>query len=184
MIGCGGVGLQVISGARLAGATPIVAVDRSPEKLELARTLGATHGVDSSATDVARAVHELTNGGADHAFEVVGRPETVRVAWDSIRAGGKVVVVGLVPQGVEVSVPGIEFLSDKSLRGTYYGSGDAARDLPELAALAVAGDLDLAGAVTHTTQLDGVEAALDRLRRGEGARTVVIVDPTLAGGAP
>jgi S-(hydroxymethyl)glutathione dehydrogenase/alcohol dehydrogenase len=70
------------------------------------------------------------------------------------------------------------------LRGTYYGSGDAQRDLPELAALAVAGDLDLAGVVTNTTGLDGVEAALGRLRRGEGARTVVIVDPTLAGGTP
>ena len=90
----------------------------------------------------------------------------------------------LVPRGVDVSVPGIEFLSDKSLRGTYYGSGDAARDLPELAALAVAGELDLEGVVTHTTDLDGVEEALGRLRRGEGARTVVIVDPALTGGAP
>ena len=82
--------------------------------------------------------------------------------------------------GVDVSVPGIEFLSDKSLLGTYYGSGDAARDLPELAALALAGELDLTGVVTHTTDLDGVEEAFDRLRRSEGARTVVIVDPELA----
>ncbi len=126
----------------------------------------------------------LTDGGADHAFEVVGGPDTIRLAWDSIRPGGQAVVVGLVPRGVEVSVPGIEFLSDKSLRGTYYGSGDAARDLPELASLALAGDLDLASVVTHTTGLDGVEEALERLRRGEGARTVVLVDPDLAGGAP
>jgi S-(hydroxymethyl)glutathione dehydrogenase/alcohol dehydrogenase len=138
----------------------------------------------ASSTDVAAAVHELTGGGADHAFEVVGRPDTVRLAWDSIRPGGQAVVVGLVPRGVEVSVPGIEFLSDKTLRGTYYGSGDAQRDLPELAALAVAGGLDLAGVVTHRTDLDGVEDALERLRRGEGARTVVIVDPALAGGTP
>jgi S-(hydroxymethyl)glutathione dehydrogenase / alcohol dehydrogenase len=181
VIGCGGVGLQVIAGARIAGAAPIVAVDRSAEKLELARTLGATHVVDSSAPDAARAVRELTEGGADHAFEVVGRPETIRLAWDTIRSGGEVVVVGLVPKGADVSVPGIEFLSDKSLRGTYYGSGDAARDLPELAALALSGELDLAGVVTHVTDLDGVPEALDRLRRGEGARTVVLVDPPLAG---
>jgi len=83
-----------------------------------------------------------------------------------------------------VCVPGIDFLSDKTLRGTYYGSGDAARDLPELASLATAGELDLAGVVTHTTDLDGVQEALDRLRRGEGARTVVIVDPDISGGAP
>jgi Zn-dependent alcohol dehydrogenase len=184
VIGCGGVGLQVISSARLAGATPIVAVDTSAEKLELARSLGASHFVDSSAADAVSAVREVTDGGADHAFEVVGRPETVRFAWDAIRPGGQAIVVGLVPRGVDVSVPGIQFLSDKTLRGTYYGSGDAARELPELAALALAGELDLTGVVTHTTDLDGVEAALDRLRRGEGARTVVIVDPTLAGGAP
>jgi len=182
VIGCGGVGLQVIAGARLAGATPIIAVDRGAGKLELAQSLGATHVVDSSAVDVAEAVHALTDGGADYAFEVVGAPETVRTAWDSIRPGGQAVVVGLVPRGIDVSVPGIQFLSDKTLRGTYYGSGDAQRDLPELAALAVAGSLDLAGVVTNTTDLEGVEAALDRLRRGEGARTVVIVDPTLAGG--
>ena len=185
VIGCGGVGLQVIAGARLAGAAPIVAVDRGPEKLELARSMGATHGIDSSVTaDVAPAVHELTDGGADYAFEVVGAPETIRLAWDSIRPGGQAVVVGLVPRGVDVSVPGIQFLSDKTLRGTYYGSGDAQRDLPELAALAVAGKLDLAGVVTQTTDLAGVEEALGRLRRGEGARTVVIVDSTLAGGTP
>jgi S-(hydroxymethyl)glutathione dehydrogenase/alcohol dehydrogenase len=181
VIGCGGVGLQVIAGARLAGATPIVAVDRSREKLELALSLGATDAVDSSVQDAATAVEELTGGGADHAFEVVGRPDTIRLAWDAIRPGGQAVVVGLVPRGIDVSVPGIEFLSDKSLRGTYYGSGDAARDLPELGALALAGELDLAGVVTHTTDLDGVEEALGRLRRGEGARTVVIIDPELAG---
>ncbi len=184
VIGCGGVGLQVIAGARLAGAAPIVAVDRTADKLELARVLGATDTVDSTEQDAAAAVKKLTEGGADHAFEVVGRPDTIRLAWDSIRPGGQAVVVGLVPRGVEVSVPGIEFLSDKSLRGTYYGSGDAARDLPELASLALAGDLDLASVVTHTTGLDGVEEALERLRRGEGARTVVLVDPDLAGGAP
>jgi alcohol dehydrogenase len=184
VIGCGGVGLQVIAGARLAGAAPIVAVDRSTEKLERALALGATHALDSSAEDAVAAVRDLTDGGADHAFEVVGRPETIRLAWDLIRAGGQAVVVGLVPSGVDVSVPGIEFLSDKSLLGTYYGSGDAARDLPELAALALAGDLDLAGVVTHVTDLDGVPEALDRLRRGEGGRTVVIVDPALAGGTP
>jgi Zn-dependent alcohol dehydrogenase len=180
VIGCGGVGLQVIAGARLAGAATIVAIDRSAEKLERALTQGATHVIDSSEHDAVAAVRDITGGGADHAFEVVGRADTIRVAWDAVRPGGQAVVVGLVPRGVEVAVPGIEFLSDKSLRGTYYGSGDAARDIPELAARALAGELDLAGVVTHETNLDGVEEALGRLRRGEGARTVVIVDPALA----
>ena len=97
---------------------------------------------------------------------MIGKPETIRLAWDAIRPGGTAVVVGLVAEGVEASMPAIEFLSDKSLRGTYYGSGDPAAELPGLAALALAGDLDLAGVVTHVAGLDGVEAALDRLRRG------------------
>jgi len=181
VIGVGGVGLQVVAAARIAGATTIVAVDRSSDKLDRARLLGATHAVDATGPDPAADVRELTGGGADHAFEVVGRPETIRLAWDSIRGGGRAVVVGLVPRGVEVAVPGIEFLSDKALLGTYYGSGDAARDLPGLAQLAVDGELDLAGVVTHTTGLAGVEAAFGRLRRGEGGRTVVVVDAELAG---
>lgn len=87
----------------------------------------------------------------------------------------------MAPEGVEATVPAIDFLSDKSLLGTYYGSGDPALEIPELAALALAGDLDLAGVVTHVGGLDGVEAALDRLRRGEGARTVLLVGSKPAG---
>jgi S-(hydroxymethyl)glutathione dehydrogenase / alcohol dehydrogenase len=180
VIGCGGVGLQVVTGARLAGAAAIVAVDRTATNLELARARGATHTLVADA-ETPRAVRKLTEGGADHAFEVVGRPETVRAAWDAVRPGGQVVVVGLVPRGMDVAVPGIELLSDKSLRGTYYGSGDPAREIAELAELALAGDLDLGGVVTHRTDLDGVEDAFGRLRRGEGARTVVILDAALAG---
>ena len=181
VIGVGGVGMQVVAAARIARAAMIIAVDRNPDTLARALRHGATHAIDATGADPAAAVRELSDGGVDHAFEVVGRPETIRLAWDAIRAGGSAVVVGLVPRGVEVSVPGIEFLSDKSLRGTYYGSGDAARELPDLARLAVDGQLDLAGVVTHTVGLDGVEEGLQRLRRGEGGRTVVVVDEELAG---
>ena len=85
---------------------------------------------------------------------------------------------------IDASVQAIEFQSDKALLGTYYGSGDAFADLPEYARLALAGDLDLGRVVTHVDGLDGVEAALDRLRRGEGARTVLVVDPDRAGRTP
>lgn len=182
VLGCGGVGLQVIAAARRAGADPLIAVDRVPEKLELARAHGATHVIDSSRLESpARAIHSLTQDGVDYAFEVVGRPETIRLAWDAVRPGGSAIVVGLAPAGVEASVPAIEFLSDKSLVGTYYGSGDPAAELPALAELALSGDLDLARVVTQVDDLDGAQAALDRLRRGEGARTVLLVDQALAG---
>jgi S-(hydroxymethyl)glutathione dehydrogenase/alcohol dehydrogenase len=180
VFGCGGVGLQVIAGARIAGATTIVGVDRVAEKLELARQQGATHVVDSAVEKPVSVIRKLTDGGVDTAFEVIGLPETIRLAWGAIRPGGTVVVVGLAPKGVDAAVPAIEFLSDKSLKGTYYGSGDPAAELPGYAQLALAGELDLAHVVTHTAPLDGVEEALERLRRGEGARTVLLIAGELA----
>ena len=180
VIGCGGVGLQVVAALRLAGADPIVAVDRDAAKLALARERGATHAV---VADPGAAAHtlEITGRGADHAFEVVGRPETIRLAWDCLRPGGTAVVVGLAPKGAEVSLPAIEFLSDKGIKGSFYGNADALRDVPFLAELALAGELDLAGVVTSVEPLEAVNDALDRLRHGEGARTVLLVDPSLAG---
>jgi len=180
VIGCGGVGLQVVAAAALAGAWPLIAIDRNPAKLEIARRRGATHVVDASTTDPLEAVLELNAGGVDHAFEVVGTPETMRLAWELLRPAATAVVVGLAPSGVEVSFPAIDFLTDKGIRGSYYGSGDPAADLPALAELAVTGELDLSDVVTHISDLDGVNDALDRLRRGEGARTVLILDADLA----
>jgi S-(hydroxymethyl)glutathione dehydrogenase/alcohol dehydrogenase len=181
VIGCGGVGLQVIAALRLAGAYPIVAIDLDPTKLDLALTRGATDAVQSDAATTAARVIRITGHGADHAFEVVGRPDTMRLAWDCLRPGGTAVVVGLAPQGVEVALPAIEFLSDKGIRGSYYGSGDAASDLPRLADLVLSGELDLASVVTSVEPLEAVDDALDRLRRGEGARTVLVLDSELAG---
>lgn len=181
VVGCGGVGLHVIAAARLAGAHPIVALDRVSEKLERALARGATHAVDASGDKPARAVRRLTDGGVDHAFEVVGTPETIRLAWDALRPGGTAVVVGLAPKGVEAAVPAIEFLSEKSLRGCFYGSGDPAQEIAELAGLVAAGRFQVADVVSHFTDLDGIEEAFERLRRGEGARTVAVIDPELAG---
>jgi S-(hydroxymethyl)glutathione dehydrogenase/alcohol dehydrogenase len=181
VIGCGGVGLQVVAALRLAGANPIVAVELDPAKLELALQRGATHAVESGSATTAARVARLTGRGADHVFEVVGLPETMRLAWECLRPGGTAVVVGLAPKGVEVALPAIEFLSDKGIRGSYYGSGDAAADLPRLAELTLTGELDLGGVVTAVEPLEAVNDALDRLRHGEGARTVLIVDEALAG---
>jgi S-(hydroxymethyl)glutathione dehydrogenase/alcohol dehydrogenase len=181
VVGCGGVGLQVIAALRLARAEPIVAVDLDTEKLRLASARGATHALEGGSATTAARVKRIAGRGADWAFEVVGRPDTMRLAWDCLRSGGTAVVVGLAPRGVDVSLPAIEFLSDKGIRGSYYGSGDAAADLPRLAELALDGELDLAGVVTSVEPLAAVNDALDRLRHGEGARTVLLVDSALAG---
>jgi S-(hydroxymethyl)glutathione dehydrogenase/alcohol dehydrogenase len=169
-----------VTGARLAGAGRIVAVDRDPSKLALARARGATDIVEAGG-DVRAAIHELVPDGFDHAIEAIGRGDTIRLAWDVLRPGGQATVVGIAPAGVEVSLPALDLLNEKTLRGCYYGSADVAGELPELISLAASGEIDLAGVVSHFTDLDGIEEALQRLRRGEGARTVVIVDPELAG---
>jgi S-(hydroxymethyl)glutathione dehydrogenase/alcohol dehydrogenase len=182
VIGCGGVGLQVIAAARLAGAATIVAVDRRPEKVQHALARGATAGVVAGpGVDTAAEVAALTAGGADHAFEVVGTSATIRMAWDVLRPGGTAVVVGLAPAGVEVSLPAIEFLSEKAIVGSYFGSADPAQTLPGLVELVRTGRLELADMVSHLIGLDGVAEAFERLRRGEGDRSVVILDPELAG---
>ncbi|HWD75187.1 MAG TPA: zinc-binding dehydrogenase [Solirubrobacteraceae bacterium] len=181
VIGCGGVGLQVIAAARLAGAATIIAVDRRPEKLEHALRRGATDVVDAGAIDAAAAIVSLTGGGVDHAFEVVGTAATIRTAWDAVRPGGTAVVVGLAPRGIEVSLPAIEFLSEKSIIGSYYGSADPAQSFPGLVELVRSGRLELADMVSHLIDLDGIPQALERLRRGEGNRSVIIVDHELAG---
>lgn len=182
VIGLGGVGLQVLAAAKLAGASPIVAVDRDAAKLARALERGADAAVDTSADErVVRTLRTLTGGGADHAFEVVGLPETMLLAWKSLRPGGTAVVIGIAAKGAELTLPALELSTDKGIRGSFYGSGDPAADLPELAGLAASGQIDLAGVVTQLDTLDGVTEALDRLRRGEGVRTVLVLDPEAAG---
>lgn len=181
VVGCGGVGLQAIAAAQLAGADPILAVDIVPEKLERARRRGATQTFDGRDDGVARAIKRATGGGVDHAFEVVGTPETIRLAWQVARTGGQAVVVGVVPTGLEVSVPAGGFLAEKVLRGSFYGSGDPAREIHDLARLIADGRFDVASTVSHREGLGGLNDACDRLRRGEGARTLLILDEDLAG---
>jgi Zn-dependent alcohol dehydrogenase len=182
VIGCGGVGSHVVAGARLAGAGTIVAVDTDEAKLDLAVRRGATHAVRADgAADVVERVRAIADSGVDACFEVVGRPETIRQAWDMLRPGGTAIVVGLTPVGVEVSLPAIEFLSEKTITGCYYGSADVHASLGRLAGLVLDGRLDIGEVVSDVIGLDGVEDALGRLRRGEGARSVVAVDRGLAG---
>jgi Zn-dependent alcohol dehydrogenase len=182
VIGCGGVGLQVIAGARLAGAGTIVAVDVDETKLELALRRGATHALRAAdGAHVVEDVMALTGGGVEHAFEVVGRPETIRQAWDVLRPGGTAMVVGVAPVGVEVALPAIEFLSEKTITGSYYGSSDVHASLGRLVQLVVDGRLDLGEVVSDVIALDEVQEALDRLRRGQGARSVIVIDEDLAG---
>ena len=176
VIGCGGVGLNVVQGATLAGAAKIIAVDKVPFKLDMAQDLGATHVINADREDPVSRVMEITDGGADYAFEVIGFPHTVRQAFDSIRPGGTAVMVGVPPTGAEIAVPGMDLFFDRTLMGTFYGAGNPRVDFPWLIDLYMDGRLKLDELVTKFRPLDEVNLAFDDMRAGVTARTVFTFD--------
>jgi S-(hydroxymethyl)glutathione dehydrogenase/alcohol dehydrogenase len=176
--GCGGVGLTTIQAARVAGAAPIVAVDTRPEKLELAQRLGATATVQARpSADVARRVRHAAGGGVDYAFEAIGRPETIREAWDALRPGGTAVVVGLPPKGSTVEIDTWGFINEKTLRGTFLGSARIDEDVPALVDLYARGELLLDELVSDRIPLSALPEAFERLRAGEAVRQLVVFEP-------
>jgi len=176
VIGCGGVGISVIQGARLSGASAIVAVDTNETKHELARRFGATHAVHPDG--LAELSGQLTGGeGFDYAFEVVGLPQTIRSAWTAARRGGLVVIVGAGRPDHKVEFTPFELLFDgKHLAASLYGGADVRRDYHRLLDLWRAGRLDLEGMITQRITLDGLEDALEALGQGEVIRQVINYD--------
>jgi NDMA-dependent alcohol dehydrogenase len=177
VFGCGGVGLNVIQGAQLCGASRIIAVDLAPAKLELAKKFGATDAVNAKDTaDVPDAIRSLTGGlGVDYAFEVIGVPAIITQAYLSLKRGGSVIVVGVPPMGQDVSVPGVMLaLEEKSLRGCLYGSGNLRRDMPLLIDLYMQKKLKIDELVSRRIKLDDVNAAFEAMEKGEVARSVIV----------
>lgn len=172
VFGCGGVGLSVIQGARMCGAAEIVAVDLFEERQRVALQMGATHAVApdklNSTTD------EVSPGGYDYTFEVVGIPKTIRAAYDAARRGGTVCVVGAGGFSDIVEFNAFElFYMEKKLIGTIYGSADVRTDPQKLVRLWRAGRLDLESLITRRLKLTEINDGLAALRRGEGIRQVV-----------
>jgi S-(hydroxymethyl)glutathione dehydrogenase/alcohol dehydrogenase len=175
VIGCGGVGLNVIQGATLAAAAPVLAVDRVPGKLDSARRFGATH--TTTPDGLADAVKELTEGrGFDYAFEVVGRSATIKQAWGATRRGGTTVVVGAGSQEDQVCFGAAElFATERRLLGSLYGSGDVRTDFGRMLRLWRAGRLDLDGLISRRITLDDVGEAFTAMASGEVIRSLVIL---------
>ncbi len=170
VFGCGGVGINVIQVAAAVGAQ-VWAVDTRSDRLELARQFGAAHCIDASSTsDVARYVRRQMDGGCDVAFEVIGKPQTIRTALDSVRRGGRVVVVGFSAESVNLPAGKIMF-SELEIRGSL---GCRPVDYPGIIELVRSGKLRLAELVTGRVSLADINDGLDSLRNGEGLRTIVI----------
>ncbi|MGH9050014.1 MAG: Zn-dependent alcohol dehydrogenase [Acidimicrobiia bacterium] len=176
VIGCGGVGQSVIQGARIAGAARIIAIDPVELKRNAAEQLGATDLVDPADGDPIAQVQQLTGGrGADYAFEVIGRPETIVQAFMTARRGGTAVVVGMPRMDSQVTLPGFSmFYDEKKLLGCVYGSSQVRRDFPRFVSLAETGRLDLGSMVSRRIKLDEVNDAFRAMEAGEVIRSVIV----------
>ncbi len=177
VIGCGGVGDAAVAGANLAGAAKIIAVDIDDRKLEKARSMGATHTVNSRDTDPVEAIRELTGGfGADVVIEAVGRPETYQQAFYARDLAGTVVLVGVPTPEMKLELPLLDvFGRGGSLKSSWYGDCLPSRDFPMLIDLHLQGRLDLGAFVTETIELADVEKAFERMHHGDVLRSVVML---------
>ncbi len=177
VIGCGGIGLAIVQGARIAGASTIIAVDVSAEKLTLAGKLGATHVVNAAGFDPVAEVLAHCHGGVDHAFEAIGRPATVQQALAMVAAGRSAYVVGLLPDGGAVTVGADTLRAAKRLEGVFMGSTQPRRDIPAYVKYWRDGALDLQSMVSATLTLDQVNEGFAALAEGRVARAVVVFEP-------
>jgi S-(hydroxymethyl)mycothiol dehydrogenase len=178
VFGCGGVGDAAIAGARLAGATTIIAVDIDDRKLEWARKFGATHTVNSRETDAVEAIKSHTNGfGVDVAIDAVGHPAVFEQAFYARDLAGRVVLVGVPAPDMQITLPLIEvFGRGGAIKSSWYGDCLPSRDFPMLTGLYRQGRFPLEDFVSEAIGLDDVEEAFDNLRRGEVLRSVVVLD--------
>jgi S-(hydroxymethyl)mycothiol dehydrogenase len=177
VFGCGGVGDAAIAGAKLAGASTIVAIDLDPRKLLWAKDFGATHTVDASKEDAVEAVKAATGGlGADVCIEAVGNPKVLEQAFFARDLAGTVVQVGVPTPAMRFpDIPMIEFFGrGGALKPSWYGDCLPSRDFPMLIDLHLQGRLPLEKFVSETIGLHGVEEAFHRMERGEVLRSVVV----------
>jgi S-(hydroxymethyl)glutathione dehydrogenase/alcohol dehydrogenase len=176
VLGCGGVGLAVVMGLALVGADPIIAVDTSDEKLAAAGSFGATHTL-RAGKDLTDRVRELTDGGADFVFEVIGRTETIEQVPGLLGTAGTGVLVGLPGEGQKAAIDVLELAeSGKTLVGSNYGGAVPSIDFPRVARLYLDGKLPLDSLISHRVRLDEVNEAFDAMRAGQRTRSVIVFD--------
>ncbi|WP_313191971.1 zinc-dependent alcohol dehydrogenase family protein [Shinella zoogloeoides] len=178
IVGLGGVGLAALLGAVAAGATEIVAIDLSEEKLAVARSLGATRVYNAADRDVVERVRAETGGGVDHAVELAGAVPAFDLAYRITRRGGQTVSAGLASPTAEFKIPAVNIVADeRTVKGSYMGSCVPQRDIPRFINLYRAGKLPVDRLLTGVLALEEINEGFDRLDRGEAIRQVVLFDP-------
>jgi S-(hydroxymethyl)glutathione dehydrogenase / alcohol dehydrogenase len=176
VFGCGGVGLSILQGAKIAGANPIIAVDRSDAKHELALRMGADEFIVATGRNT-EDVRRLTEGrGADWVFEAIGVPAVQERALDAVRPGGGLVLVGLAPMGTATNFPSAKLArEEKRVIGSYYGGVQPRQDFPMLLEWVRAGKLDLAPMISRTWKLEEINEAFAEMLKGDIGRGVVVM---------
>ncbi len=176
VIGCGGIGLAAINAAAIAGAGRIIAIDMVGSKLNLARHFGATDVVNPKDGDPVKQVQELTKGGVHHAFEAVGLKQTAEQSFKMLARGGTANIIGMIPVGVHIELHGAEFLGEKRIQGSVMGSNRFPVDMPRLVDFYMAGKLKLDEMISQRVKLEQVNDALQELKSGNLARSVIMFD--------
>ncbi len=176
VFGAGGVGLAVIQGARIAGARMIIAVDTVEAKFAKARELGATHTVNASKDEPAKAIRTLTGGGVDYAFEAIGLKTAAEQCFDCLKPGGTATVIGMIPVGQKIELDGPMFLREKKIQGCTMGSNRLKVDMPRYIEFYRQGRLKLDEMITRRGRLEDVNEAFRAMKAGEVARTVLMFD--------
>lgn len=176
IIGCGGIGLNAIQGARIAGASRVIAIDMLDSKLDLARQFGATDVVNAGTTDPVQAVQELTGGGVHYSFEAIGLKVAAEQAFHMLRAGGTATIIGMIPVGQNIELPGVAFLGERRIQGSNMGSNRFRVDMPRYVDLYLDGRLMLDELVSARIGLDDINDGFDNLKQGAIARSVITFD--------
>jgi S-(hydroxymethyl)glutathione dehydrogenase/alcohol dehydrogenase len=174
VIGCGGVGLNAVQGAALAGAARVIAIDRVPSKLELAKSMGATDVVDATGVDVVKAVKDLTGGGVHYSFEAIGSKTAAEQSFFMLRPGGAATIIGMIPVGESIELPGHAFLTERKIQGSMMGSNRFRVDMPRYIDLYLQGRLKLDELVSERITLDRINDGFAAMKRGDLARSVIV----------
>lgn len=177
VFGCGGVGLAAINAAAAVGASRIIAVDRLPTKLAMARTFGSTDEINASDGHTVEQIMALTGGrGVDHAIEAIGLKSTIEDAYNCLCKGGTATVVGAARPDVMVQIPAISLLREKKLQGSMMGGVRTAIDIPRYVGMYMAGKMKLDELISRHRPLSEINEAFDDIRKGEIARSVIVFD--------
>ena len=176
VFGAGGIGLSTINAALIAGASRVIAIDKDPSKLALAKLFGATDVIDANSTNVVKQIIALTDGGVHYSFECIGLKITAEQSFSCLRSGGAATIIGMIPVGTKIELHGVDFLRERKIQGSMMGSNRFRTDMPRLIEFYMQGRLHLKEMVSGRLKLEQINEGFAALKKGGIARNVIVFD--------